>query len=272
MTAPRRSSRVANPLSAKFDVLRPSLLPGLLDAVAHNRRHGRRDVRLFEIGARFTAGRANARRGDGVDRRGAPEHWSGGGRARWTSSTSRASIEQSATRSASTMRLTPAAVPFLVAARAAPVVASGDDRLASSVSWRLPTSNARGAPRQDQVFVAELDLDRLARARRPQRRARAAAAAISVGRSRSLDRRRRVLACRNHSWHHSGGRDGSRRRSRRSLFRSLSGQGRAGRMRSACRCGLTFQAADRTLTDADVQQSFDSFCGARAAQHGAVQR
>jgi phenylalanyl-tRNA synthetase beta chain len=45
--------RLANPLSAKFDTLRPSLLPGLVDAVAHNRRHGRRDVRLFEIGTRF---------------------------------------------------------------------------------------------------------------------------------------------------------------------------------------------------------------------------
>ena len=45
---------VANPLSAKFDTLRPSLLPGLVDAVAHNRRHGRRDVGLFEIGSRFT--------------------------------------------------------------------------------------------------------------------------------------------------------------------------------------------------------------------------
>src|SRR6185503_11591072 len=45
---------VANPLSAKFDAMRPSLVPGLLEAVAHNRRHGRRDVALFEIGSRFT--------------------------------------------------------------------------------------------------------------------------------------------------------------------------------------------------------------------------
>ena len=44
---------VANPLSGKFDTLRPSLLPGLVDAVAHNRRHGRRNVQLFEIGTRF---------------------------------------------------------------------------------------------------------------------------------------------------------------------------------------------------------------------------
>jgi phenylalanyl-tRNA synthetase beta chain len=45
---------LANPLSAKFDTLRPSLVPGLVDALAHNRRHGRDDVRLFEIGTRFT--------------------------------------------------------------------------------------------------------------------------------------------------------------------------------------------------------------------------
>jgi phenylalanyl-tRNA synthetase beta chain len=49
------SVTIANPLSAKFDTLRPSLLPGLVDAVAHNRRHGRRSVGLFEIGARFSA-------------------------------------------------------------------------------------------------------------------------------------------------------------------------------------------------------------------------
>ena len=32
---------LANPLSEKFAVMRPSLLPGLIDAVSHNRRHGR---------------------------------------------------------------------------------------------------------------------------------------------------------------------------------------------------------------------------------------
>src|SRR5207247_3275771 len=71
---------VANPLSAKFDTLRPSLLPGLVDAVAHNRRHGRRDVRLFEIGTRFapegeTRSVALAWTGGA-----AGDHWSGGAR------------------------------------------------------------------------------------------------------------------------------------------------------------------------------------------------
>src|SRR5204863_901671 len=41
---------IANPLSEKFAVLRPSLLPGLVDAAAHNRRRQHHDVRLFETG------------------------------------------------------------------------------------------------------------------------------------------------------------------------------------------------------------------------------
>ena len=39
---------IHNPLSEKFAVLRPSLLPGLIDACAHNRRRGRKDIQLFE--------------------------------------------------------------------------------------------------------------------------------------------------------------------------------------------------------------------------------
>ncbi len=35
---------------------------------------------------------------------------------------------------------------------------------------------------------------------------------------------------------------------------------------------LTFQSADRTLTDADVQQSFDHILAALVQQHGAKQR
>ena len=35
---------------------------------------------------------------------------------------------------------------------------------------------------------------------------------------------------------------------------------------------LTFQSAERTLTDADVQQSFDHILAALVQQHGAKQR
>src|SRR2546423_4363581 len=71
---------IANPLSAKFDTLRPSLLPGLVDAVAHNRRHGRRDVRLFEIATRFDATGETRAVGVAWTGNATSDHWSGGAR------------------------------------------------------------------------------------------------------------------------------------------------------------------------------------------------
>ena len=47
---------LAHPLSADMDVLRPSLLPGLLDALRHNFNHRQYDVSLFEIGRVFNHG------------------------------------------------------------------------------------------------------------------------------------------------------------------------------------------------------------------------
>jgi phenylalanyl-tRNA synthetase beta chain len=44
-----------NPLGEHQSVMRTSLLPGLIDAIAHARRHGERDVRLFTVGPTFTA-------------------------------------------------------------------------------------------------------------------------------------------------------------------------------------------------------------------------
>src|SRR6185436_15571144 len=45
---------IKNPLSEAFAVLRPSLLPGLVESAGRNVRRGERDVQLFEIGNRFT--------------------------------------------------------------------------------------------------------------------------------------------------------------------------------------------------------------------------
>ena len=47
--------RVRNPLSAEFGVMRPSLVPGLLAAALANQNHGTNDVRLFEVGQVFRA-------------------------------------------------------------------------------------------------------------------------------------------------------------------------------------------------------------------------
>lgn len=44
---------LANPLSSDMNVLRPSLLPGLLDSLRHNLSHKNNDVALFEVGRVF---------------------------------------------------------------------------------------------------------------------------------------------------------------------------------------------------------------------------
>jgi phenylalanyl-tRNA synthetase beta chain len=44
---------LANPLSSDMNVLRPSLLPGLLDALRHNLSHKHYDAALFELGRVF---------------------------------------------------------------------------------------------------------------------------------------------------------------------------------------------------------------------------
>ena len=52
--ASQSSLRVANPISEELDVMRPSLLPNLLDAAKRNASRGYPDIALFEVGLRFT--------------------------------------------------------------------------------------------------------------------------------------------------------------------------------------------------------------------------
>jgi phenylalanyl-tRNA synthetase beta chain len=51
--APAPGVTLLNPLSEERSVLRTSLLPGLLDALGHARRHGQEAVRMFTLGAVF---------------------------------------------------------------------------------------------------------------------------------------------------------------------------------------------------------------------------
>ena len=50
---------LANPLSSDMDVLRPSLLPGLMHSLRHNVSRKNHDVALFEIGRVFANGMAH---------------------------------------------------------------------------------------------------------------------------------------------------------------------------------------------------------------------
>lgn len=51
---------LSNPIIDGARLMRPSLLPGLLEATRHNFNHGTRDVRLFETGRLFAARKAAA--------------------------------------------------------------------------------------------------------------------------------------------------------------------------------------------------------------------
>src|SRR3954464_13557098 len=111
---------VQNPVSDKFSVMRPSLLPGLIDAAAHNRRREHADVRLFETGTRFTSA---------GETRGVAAVWSGAGNAPHWSAGPRAAdfydvkgvIDALGEAAGVTMEYEPAVVPYFVDGRAAAV-------------------------------------------------------------------------------------------------------------------------------------------------------
>ena len=149
---------IANPLSEKFAVMRPSLLPGLVDAVSHNRRHGRADVRLFEIGTRFsprgeTRGAAFAWTGLAT-----PEHWTGSRRA-VDFHDLKGVIEQLCALMSVTPAFAEIARPYLVAGRAASV-AIGSTAIGVFGQLSPAIAEARGLP-ADEVYVGEINLDAL---------------------------------------------------------------------------------------------------------------
>jgi phenylalanyl-tRNA synthetase beta chain len=266
---------IANPLSAKFDTLRPSLLPGLVDAVAYNRRHGRRDVRLFEIGTRF--GRHGETRGVALAWTGAggSDHWSGGGREVDFFDVKGVAEQLTATLDVA-VAFEPLDVPFLVAGQAAAMRlagGAGSGPVVGLVGRVAPAlADARGLPRQDAVFVAELSLDALARARaqtddaaRPLPRHPFVVRDLSIVVADTLPAaiiRGTIL---------TAARELPAPLVAISVFDRYQGKGVPPESVSLS-LRLTFQALDRTLTDAEVQQSFDAILAALVREHAAVQR
>jgi phenylalanyl-tRNA synthetase beta chain len=153
---------IANPLSEKFAVLRPSLLPGLIDSCAHNRRRGRRDVQLFEIGSRFSP------RGEG---RAVAFAWTGAASApHWSRSLrqvdffdAKGAVELlGAAFGAEALEFSPSLVPHLVRGRAAEI--RSRTALLGVVGQLAPKiAEARGLPPAEEIFVAEIDADALGR-------------------------------------------------------------------------------------------------------------
>jgi len=267
---------VANPLSAKFDALRPSLLPGLVASVGHNRRHGARDVKLFEIGTRFRAP-AGETRGVGVAWTGAAndDHWSAPLREVDFFDV-KGIAEVLCDALAVPVRFEPARAEFLVAGQAASIVVSGGPAAGHAlgvVGEIAPTvAESAGLPRNDKVFVAELDLDAAASAAVPaQETVRALPRFPFVVRDLSIIVSDSLPAEIIRGTIQAAGRPAGASLTTIGFFDRYKGKGvPEGQVSVSIR--LTFQLPDRTLTDAEVQDSFDKILAALVREHGAVQR
>jgi phenylalanyl-tRNA synthetase beta chain len=268
---------IANPLSEKFAVLRPSLLPGLVDACAHNRRRERKDIRLFEAGSRFTPdgeGRAVAFAWCGA---GDDPHWSGP--VRTVDFFDAKGVVEAVCRALGVnLEVLPARQAFLVPGRAAELrarsarIAQPDSHsIAIGVVGQLEpaVAEARGFPAAEDIYVAELDLDALTIA--------------SAGVDRLVDPLPRFpsivrdISMLVDDTLPAATVRGTIRSSAPSTLVSIAEfdryQGKGvpdGRISLSLR--LTFRAPDRTLTDDEVQSATNRIIEALRATHGAEQR
>lgn len=254
---------VANPLSETYAVLRPSLLPGLIDAAAHNRRREHHDVRLFETGTRFAAsGETRAVAGVWCGA-GAPPHWSGASRpADFYDVTG---VAEALGRALGVeLTFEPASLPYLVEGRAAEIKGLGVvGQLAPAIL------DARGFPSTEELFAFELDVDALA-----NRHAADDVRAESLPRFPSVVRDLSALV---DSTLPAASVRGTIRSAAPSTlanvieFDRYRGKGVPdGRVSLSLR--LTFRSPERTLTDAEVDAAMSRIVDALVSTHGAVRR
>ena len=267
---------VANPLSEKYAVLRPSLVPGLVDALIRNRRREHRDIRLFEIGHRFrraggeSAGVAIALTGAGM-----VEHWSG--RARPSDLFDiKGIVERVAEAAGVTTHIEPTTRPELVPGRAAVVrgvrPASDEVRTLGFLGQLLPSlATTRGLPvAGNDVYVAELDLDVLGEVAVDRSTMRVSA----LPRHPSIVRDLAIVV--DASLPAATVRGTIRAVAPETLidvreFDRYEGKGvPEGRLSLAFR--LTFRHADRTLADAEVQQTMSAIVTSLETTHQATLR
>ena len=266
---------IANPLSEKFAVLRPSLLPGLVDSCAHNRRRERRDVRLFETGSRFIPG------GDGGEHRAAAFVWCGAGTPpHWSAPPrqvdffdAKGVVEEIAAAFGIAAEYLVSERPYLTPGRTADVIAitDGGGRVTLGVVGQIAPAiaEARGFPAGEEIFAAELDLGVVASvARGDDLRARPLPRFPSIVRDVSILVPEALPA--------AAVRGTIRAAAPPTLvsmteFDRYHGKGvPEGRVSLSLR--LTFRAADRTLTDEEAQAATETIVAALRDEHGAERR
>jgi phenylalanyl-tRNA synthetase beta chain len=257
---------IANPLSETFAVLRPSVLPGLVGAVAHNRRREQRDVRLFEIGARFSRARGE-RRALACAWTGSigGNHWSGG--TRDVDYFDMQGVVELLCRALRVDgRMEPLTESWLVAGRGAAILADGT-RIGALGQLAPVLAEQHDLSAQDAIYVAEIDLDSVPAIEddlqvEPLPRHPSVTRDISILVADTLAAatvRRTVRENSPDILVHV------------SEFDRYQGKGIPdGQISLSLR--LTFRAPDRTLTDDEVQAAMDAVLAALKQHHSAVQR
>ncbi len=272
VTDPATLVRIANPLSEKFAVLRPSLIPGLLDSLIYNRRRGLDDVRLFEAGAVFSLSGEGQRVGWVLC--GARDvHWSV--RAESVDLFDALGIaEVAADAWGLTLATQPADdTPWFVQGRSAALLreaARGQPPTRVGTAGQLPAdlTHARGLPAGVVVVAGELDLAAFAGDGTAPRRVSPLPRFPSVVRDLSLLVDVRLQA--------ASVRATIRQRAPATLvgvreFDRYQGKGVPdGQVSLSVR--LTFRDTGRTLTDTEVDQAIGAIVTALQMDHGAVVR
>ena len=259
---------IANPLSENFAVLRPSALPSLVDAVAHNRRREQRDVRLFEIGARFSRSRGE-RRSVACAWTGAAagEHWSGGARD-VDFFDMKGVVERIGEALRLAVRTEPHRERWLVPGRSAAVMTNGT-RIGVVGQLTPAIAAAHGLPANDPVYVAEIDLDAAEQAApRDDARIEPLPRYPSVTRDISILIDETLAAAIVRATVRDAAPDILVRVRE---FDRYQGKGvPEGKVSLSLR--LTFRSSDRTLTDSEVQSAMDAIIAVLKDRNGAVQR
>ncbi len=253
---------IANPLSEKFAVLRPSLAPGLLESLAYNRNRQAETVRLFEVGTTFSRDGGERHMAGWVLTGPLDAHWSHPARtAAFTDAKGIAELLTSAF--GVSIELGPAdEMTWLVAGQRAALLVEG-----RPLGWvgRLAGTD----PAADPVVGGEVDLDRLAEAGarrssgiRPLPRFPSSVRDISILVDERLPAARLRGTIRSNAPATLVGVE---------EFDRYQGKGIPnGQVSLSFR--LTFQSAERTLLDGEIQQAVDAIVAALARDHQATLR
>lgn len=261
-----RALVLENPLSAREGVLRRSLWPGLIDALAHNAARQAERVRLFELGAVFVEGAEQAEHLAGVACGPLwPEQWAAPSR-----SVDFFDIKSDVHELLCAAGVDGANIEYVVSEREAlatgrraqarieghPVAEFGVLAPRWAAEWGLP----------GEVLLFEIDLDALPERRKPE--AAAIARFPGVRRDLALVVSKSVSVAELEKGVHRHG--GGRLREVR-IFDVYEGEGIPEDSRSIG-LGLIFQDFSRTLTDAEVDAAVSAIVTGLGEEKGAYVR